>query len=141
MYLCLKSTEMTWNDSIKSNRRFNKMRKQYPLCKDDKGNQLYPNDYIKIDDPSLGGPYCAIIYYDICYGAFISAHPNKIKQSGYHDEFLHIYLNKSRFNKQDAKFYKITKTEYYNWVSNEKIKDRFDLRKPARFWLDNVEPF
>lgn len=132
---------MTWNDNIKSIKRFNKMRKQYPLGKDDKGNQLYPNDYVKINDPSLGEPYCALICYDICYGAYISAHPNRIKQTGYYDEFLYLYLDKSTYHKQDASCYKITKTEYDNWVSNEKIKDRFDLRKPRRFWLDNIEPF
>jgi hypothetical protein len=125
---------------FKSNKAYNKHRKQFLLGKDVLGNKLYPGDFVEILlKMECEASYCSIIYWSPLNGAIVDSHPtHKWMDKQSIDYFSgralsSILRNQSEYNNPDLIKWrptvtKINEEKYLKY--NEEIKEIYKKEEP-----------
>lgn len=118
--------------NFKSNKAYNKWRKQFLLGKDVNGKKLYPGDFVKIYmQAEVTKPHCSMIYWNALDGAFIESHPahkwmDRIKiDEPRHRDLSRILRDQETYNTNELLRFrpivtKISYTEYLKWFDETK---------------------
>ena len=135
--------KMTRGKSFSSIRKYNKYRKQFPLGHDDNGKQLYPWDWIMVSDPINNPPWCAQIQHNNLDGAYILAHPARIRNNDnkpFHcDLWPFIRKDSADYPEYNKTIVKITYEQYEKWLEQQRISESIKLYKPKEFELPETE--
>jgi len=63
-------------------------KKEYLICKDDFGNNIYAGDTVEICSHTFRNPFTSVVYYDRLHGAMIKDKPVFISEK---ESYTHLY--------------------------------------------------
>jgi len=63
-------------------------KKEYFICKDDFGNNIYAGDTVEVVSHTFNTPFTSVVYYDRLHGAMIKSRPVFITDE---EKYSHLY--------------------------------------------------